>query len=223
MSIVHHPDPSSLMSYAAGALPEPLAAVVACHVALCPRCRGDVAWMEIAGGDLLGALDGTQMQAAAPRPPLAARSAAPRLQSAPRHTWPSAAETAGGDVPAPLVALVGPRLDRVAWRYLAPGVRHLPLPLSQGCRGDLRLLKVAPGQRMPEHGHGGAEMTMLLAGAYTDEIGRFATGDVADLDEDAEHQPVADPQDGCICLIASIEPARYKGLFARLVQPFIGI
>ena len=36
----------------------------------------------------------------------------------------------------------------------------------------------------------GQEMTLILRGAYRDQIGRFAPGDVADLDEGIEHQPV---------------------------------
>jgi len=41
-TIKHHPDGATLMSYAAATLAEPLAAVVAAHVSMCPRCRADV-------------------------------------------------------------------------------------------------------------------------------------------------------------------------------------
>ena len=63
-----------------------------------------------------------------------------------------------------------------------------PLPLAGA--GKLRLLKVAPGHGIPEHGHGGAELTLVLRGSFHDETGRYARGDVADLDETVEHQPV---------------------------------
>ena len=215
MNIQHHPDPATLMSYAAGSLPEPLAAVVACHLALCPACRSDMAWLDEAGAALIDKL-----------PQIAVTSAAPPLPSDPVDMRPSAEARAlpsRGDVPAPLVALVGARLDAVAWKRMAPGIWHKPLPLSDGATGDLRLIKVAPGVTLPEHGHGGQEMTLLLDGAYTDAIGRFARGDVADLDEDTEHQPVADADAGCICLIAAVKPARYKGWIARMLQPLVGI
>ena len=42
MSITHHPDDSTLMSYAAGSLPAALAVVVAAHLSVCPRCREEV-------------------------------------------------------------------------------------------------------------------------------------------------------------------------------------
>ena len=76
---------------------------------------------------------------------------------------------------------------------------------------------------MPEHGHGGAELTLVLRGAFHDETGRYARGDVADLDETVEHQPVVTDAGGdCICLIASEKPERFHGLVARLLQPLRG-
>ena len=52
---------------------------------------------------------------------------------------------------------------------------------------------------------------------------RAIAGDVADLDETVEHRPVADPGPDCICLVASETPARFYGLFARLIQPLHGL
>ena len=87
----------------------------------------------------------------------------------------------------------------------------------------LRLLKVQNGQAMPEHGHGGNELTLVLDGSYTDEFGTFSAGDVADLDDSVEHRPIADRETGCICLIASDSKVKLKGVIGRLVQPFAGI
>lgn len=213
MTIHHHPDPATLMSYAAGTLDEPLSAVVACHAAACAQCRREISWLETLGSALIDALPAPKGSAAAV-PPLSASCPVVAGTTPP---------TAAGDVPAPLVHLVGTQLDAIAWKRLAPGIWHRPLPLSKGVAGDLRLIKVEPGLHLPEHGHAGQEMTLLLRGAYVDEVGRFATGDVADLDEDIEHRPVADAEAGCICLIASVKPARYKGWLPRLLQPFVGV
>ena len=76
---------------------------------------------------------------------------------------------------------------------------------------------------MPEHGHGGEELTVMLRGSYSDHTGRYIVGDVADLDEDIEHQPVVDSDEDCICLVATEAPTRFKSVWARLAQPFIGI
>lgn len=213
MTINHHPDVSTLMSHAAGTLAEPLAAVVATHAAVCPRCRAEIMHMEELGAALFTALGPSEC--VRPAPINALRRAECDVQAEPE-------KPARGDVPAPLVRLIGPHLADIAWKRLGYGIWHLPLPLSPGTKGDLRLIKVAPGLMMPEHGHGGTELTLLLQGSYKDEFGHFQTGDISDLDENAEHQPISDPQDGCICLIASTERAKFKSLLARIAQPFTG-
>lgn len=216
MMIQHHPDESTLMSYAAGSLSEPLAAVVAVHIDMCRRCAGEVRALERVGAALFEQLRPTETLSAAPLPEATARPAPIRSSMA------RAPEPRGGDVPPTLAPIVGSDLDEIPWKRLGIGVWHYPLPLSRGVKGDLRLLKVAPGQAMPEHGHGGAELTLLLRGSYRDEVGTFRTGDVADLDAEIEHRPVASIDEGCICLIASEEKARFRGLMARLVQPLMG-
>ncbi len=76
---------------------------------------------------------------------------------------------------------------------------------------------------MPDHGHGGAELTLVLDGAYADQTGEYGAGDIQDVDENVEHTPMADSGTGCICLIASESPARFKGWIGRLFQPFTGM
>jgi putative transcriptional regulator len=87
----------------------------------------------------------------------------------------------------------------------------------------LRLLKIAPGVRIPRHTHGDEELTLILRGSYTDEVGDFRRGDLADLDEDVLHAPLATGDEPCICLIATSAPLRFKTIVGRIVQPFIGL
>ena len=89
--------------------------------------------------------------------------------------------------------------------------------------GELHLISTSAGRDLPEHGHNGAELTLVLRGAYQDETGQFRVGDAADLDESIEHRPVADPEAGCICVLAFERPARFKGLLPRLLQPLTGL
>ena len=68
------------------------------------------------------------------------------------------------------------------------------LAWGQDGRSRLMLLRVAAGRPVPEHGHGGQELTLILSGAYRDRFGVFAAkGDIADHDEEVEHQPIAEP------------------------------
>jgi putative transcriptional regulator len=210
MTITHHLDDATLMSFAAGALPAALSAVAAAHADMCPRCRREVAAMERLGGAVMGDLSPVAFERTEPQQPLSMPAGMRDLSQA--------AAAGNGEIPRPIARLLGGGLDAVSWRWLGPGVWDHALPLTGA--GKLRLLKVAPGRSVPEHGHGGAELTLVLRGSFHDETGRYARGDVADLDETVEHQPVTDPGGDCICLIASEKPERFRGLVARLLQPF---
>lgn len=126
-------------------------------------------------------------------------------------------------LPAPIAHHYGLSFDRIPWRRLGPGIWHHRLPLAAGATGDLRLLKITAGRRMPEHGHGGTELTLVLDGAFDDATGHYGRGDVQDVDEETEHIPIADRDAGCICLVASEQPARFKGIVSRLLQPLTGM
>ncbi|MEO1206246.1 MAG: ChrR family anti-sigma-E factor [Pseudomonadota bacterium] len=220
MAILHHPDDATLMSFAAGSLPEALAAVVATHLAMCQSCTQDVAEMELLGSVFLSHEAPAHMERGVSR---AKFHAAEADMDDEVMTRPCASSDSCSEIPGPLARVLGDNLDDIHWKRLGFGVWHHPIPLSGANSGDLRLLKVAPGRVMPEHGHGGSELTLLLRGSYTDEVGVFSVGDLADLDDEIDHSPIADPVHGCICLIASEEKAKFKSIFARMVQPLTGI
>ncbi len=215
MTITHHPDDSTLMSYAAGSLPTPLAVVVAGHISLCSICAREVRLMESIGVSLMASLVPVDIDRAAPQMALRAMEAEISGKSADVIDLDS-------DVPLPLRGLLGARLDDVRWRRLGMGIWNVALPVVGKAEGDLRLLRVGPGCAVPDHGHHGSELTLILRGSYHDAFGDFYPGDVADLGDDAEHRPIAHSTDGCICIIASDRKARFKGLFGRLVQPLTG-
>mgnify|MGYP001823911758 FL=1 len=216
MKINHHPDASTLMSYAAGSLPEVLSAVVAAHIEVCPHCAAEVAEMERIGASLFERIEAVPML----EPALGANEKSSTQELAQLLDTRFAAEDPDESV---LTRLLGRELSDVHWKRLGFGIWHHPIQLSPGTQGDLRLIKVAPGQVMPEHGHGGSELTLVLAGAYSDETGCYRTGDVSDLGDDVEHRPISDPSEGCICLIASEQKARFKDVVARIFQPLTGL
>lgn len=215
MAITHHPGAESLMSCSAGSMPEAFAAVMASHIAMCPACCKELALMQEIGTALFDAIEPATV--ARPAPVLAMRGEEAELGSS-----PAATAAAAGDVPAPLASTIGHDLDCLQWRRVARGVWQHQIPLSHPSRGALRLIKVAPGLNLPEHGHEGSEMTLVLRGSFSDNGARYNVGDVADLGQDVEHAPISDPQVGCICLIASDGKMRFRSRLARLIQPLTG-
>ncbi len=216
MNPQHHLDRSTILAYAAASLNEAFTVVAAAHIAVCPACRAAVREAEALGGELIEALPEAGVSQSCRDKTFAA------LDRATLHRLPVAAPRS--ELPVPLARLLGGKpLEAVAWKKKAPGVAMFDIKLPAGATGQLKLLRIGPGRAMPEHGHGGEEITMILKGAYRDHMGRFAAGDVADLDEEIEHKPVVEGDAECICLVATEAPTRFKSLAARLMQPFVGI
>lgn len=216
MKPTHHLDTSTILAYAAGTLNEAFSVVAASHLAVCPACRDAVRAAESLGGELLGGMADSAVSQDCRSRTLAA------LEQATIHRLPIPAPRS--ELPAPLSRLIDTvSFSDIAWKKKAPGVAMFDVKLPAQARGQLKLLRINAGRAMPEHGHGGEEITMVLKGAYRDHMGRFAKGDVADLDEEIEHKPVVEQDCDCICLVATERPTRFKSLAARIIQPFVGI
>ncbi len=206
MTIRHHVTDELLFDYTAGRLSEAWSVAIATHLALCPECRERAAGFDCAGGialealapaamgdnalaACLGRIDGEMPEAARPMP---SRSGAqPPL------------------FPRPLRDYVGDTLADVRWSAVGGGVRQRLLATNDAARA--RLLYIPPGEPVPEHGHRGLELTLVLAGSFADGEAVFARGDLEIADETVQHLPIAGPGEPCICLAVTDAPLRFKG------------
>jgi putative transcriptional regulator len=221
LSPSHHPSQERLLDYASGALREPLALLVATHLALCPACRREIAALEAVGGALLDEL---------PPEPVADDSLAHVLARLDRPEAPDRPSGQAGEpdpaaagpvLPQPLRGYVGGSLDRLAWRRLGPIAEARLLPDFDQL--TTRLLRVGPGAAIPDHEHSGSELTLVLQGGFSDVTGHYLRGDVAEADSTLDHRPVADDGEECVCLVVTDGPLRLTGPLGRLLNPFIRI
>ncbi|MAQ83943.1 MAG: transcriptional regulator [Maritimibacter sp.] len=208
--IVHHVPERLLVAYAAGTLPQAFSLVVAAHVSMCDQCRAALEAHHAVGGALLedepksdvsGQLKAdlmSRLDDAVPDEPVYRRQ---------------------GPFPAPVVAAMQGRGPR--WTKLGGGVKQSIL--SADATGSVRLLSIPGGQAVPDHTHGGLELTLVLQGAFADETGRFGAGDLEVANDDLEHKPIAEAGPDCICLAATDAPLRFRALVPRLLQPLFRI
>lgn len=125
-----------------------------------------------------------------------------------------------GTVYALITALCASQPQR--WRRMKRGVSHMELHLAVATpvRKKLQLMKLAPHQATPPHGHGGTEITLVLQGSFTDSLGTFQKGDVVVLtDPQLIHQPQAGDE-GCICLTLTESLLRFRDPFTRVMNAF---
>ncbi len=215
--IEHHLTDELLMGYSAGALPEAFELAVATHLSLCDACRAKAESFDAVGGALIDREgdEETALTDGCLEATLARIRGAAEPEPAPRPI------DASGVLPAPLAAYVGGSLDKVSWRPVGMGVKQAILDTAPGATA--RLLYIPAGTAVPDHGHNGMEITLVLQGAFSDSDGTFARGDVEIATDADDHMPVADISEDCICLAVTDAPLRFKGLLPRLAQPFLKI
>lgn len=216
-TINHHLTEDVLLAYSAGTLPEAFNLMVAAHVSLCDECRAHVEGFDVLGGALLEEDAGNEVFLG----PDALNATLALIASGAPESTPHRRVTKSGVLPQPIQDYVGGDLDAVNWRPVGMGVKQAILSTSN--EASARLLYIPAGAAMPDHGHRGIEMTLVLRGAFLDEDERFARGDVEMADSDLEHTPIADIGEDCICLAVTDAPLRFNGLIPRLVQPFLRI
>lgn len=209
MTIRHHLSDQLLMGYAAGTLPEAFNLVVATHVSMCDDCRARLAAYDTLGGALIEDQGEVAMGADALEAMLA------RIDTLPQATE-RAPLRAAGIFPAPLADYVGGDLSAVKWRSIGMGVKQAILPT--GPDASARLLYIPAGVAVPDHGHGGMELTLVLQGAFADANDRFGPGDLEIADEAMQHTPVALGGVDCICLAATDAPLKFRAMLPRLAQ-----
>lgn len=211
MSTMSHPIPEPMLAaYAAGTLPHAFSVVVASHISMSDESRAVVEAHEAVGGILME--DGAAADISA-----SMKSNVMAMLDDPMPQTP--VYSRNGIYPAPVMELL--KTGAPKWKKLGMGVCQDILAADK--HGSVRLLYIPPGQAVPDHGHNGLEMTLVLQGSFTDETGAFGVGDVEIADETLEHTPIAGTEAPCICLAATDARLRFNAFVPRLLQPIFRI
>jgi len=201
MSIERHPDVSTLLTCAAGSQPEALCAVVASHISICPGCFKTLREMQGVGEVLFDRL--TPAFLSRPTPPL------PTDEPQPNAVEQSSETQHASEVPRTLRPFLGDSLDALRWAVVGRGIEQHVIALSPGAKGDLRVLRLDRGASIPEHGHQGEEVSLVLRGACRDGHDTYFAGDFMDMDDEARHGLIADDETGCILIVGSEHPLEF--------------
>ena len=167
--IKHHLSEDLLMRYSNGTLCEAFSLAVATHISMCDDCRAALESYEAVGGALLDVSDPEEMGDDS------FESVMALIESQPTQTT-QISERVPSDVPSALSDYIGGSLNDIKWRPIGLGVKQSLLKTSGN--STARLLYIPAGTAVPHHSHNGNELTLVLKGAFEDEVARFGPGDV---------------------------------------------
>lgn len=198
----YHPPKEWLLDFVAGHMPEGFRLVLSAHLEDCPQCRHDLQTLQSVGASLLSELPPSDLSA----------DACDRVwQRIQRNETVNTTSLSVRDT-------LQKRVREIKWQQFGP-VRRANVLATADCH--VSLLHIKAGAKMPTHTHGGNEMTLILAGAYSDCYGRYDQGDLMIADGEHRHAPIASSDEDCICLVAESAPLQFTSPLLRLINPFM--
>lgn len=208
-----------LMDYAAGTLLEAEALAVACHLSHSRRASRLVREYEAIGGALMDQCCDPVALSENCLNDVLSRLDDPVIEEKPTRTpFKNVAKFEDINIPDPLLNYVED-VTKPRWRRAFSHVEFFDVPLSC-CKTKARLVRVPPGSYIPQHSHKGLEITLVLKGGFTDEIGSYEEGDLVVLDDTIVHTPTTNDEDGCVYLMATSSPLCPKDLLSRALNQF---
>ena len=230
--IKHHPSDDMLLAHAAGETSLGLAIAISAHCEMCSECAAKVATMQsrlaqhflpetqAEDADWLG-MDNLFDAITAEDDAVSSHANVNELLGEKslslEHSRPIATQVKGQDFSLP--GAFRQFVDNAALASPWSGLGHVSRMRLNTLDGKARasLLHIAAGGEIPEHTHKGQEITLLLHGHFSDEMGDYAPGDF--MLTDASHQHTPKTLDGCLCYTLVDAPLHFTKGLSKLLNP----
>lgn len=123
-----------------------------------------------------------------------------------------------GQTPAFLQDAILAAEARGGWHFGGPGIRRLPLGLPGPAK--IEVIRIEAGTKVPWHTHKGQELTLCVAGEFSDQNGVYGPGDFSVYDGATRHQPVAPPNAPAFALAVTDAGLKFEGFLGALQKLF---
>lgn len=209
----HHPSADLLTDYTAGTLPAAQAACVSAHLHYCDSCRRATEQLQHVGGVLFERLAPVAVSESVLDSVLA------RLDEPQPLTF-SRAPARQSPLPPLLLRIINGDFSELTWKRVTKSLSVSYLKTGEASH-EFALYRIAAGGAIPEHDHGGSEMTLVLSGGFADDRGAYHPGDFVCRAAGDSHAPVAIDGEDCICLAVLDAPLRFTRWQHRWMNPFL--
>lgn len=225
--IKHHPSDEILNAYVQAELPVSVSVAVAIHTELCSTCAQKVddftamaASKNLTNGeqqatvanDILAEQDEVLDSFEFDFDEMLDAITCDTSQAAIGVVEEQTITVAGKSIPMPRAMS---KLDTSDWLKLGK-LNRSRIALDDGALRT-SMLYIENGGVVPHHTHNGFEITLLLDGSFSDDMGEYHKGDFIWLDGSHKHQP--ETQDGCLCYTVVSDSLKFSQGLSRLLNP----
>ncbi|MDN4501056.1 ChrR family anti-sigma-E factor [Alteromonadaceae bacterium BrNp21-10] len=208
--IKHHPNQSMLMAFAQGQLPASLSIAVSVHTDHCQHCQDQVLALQENAAQILDDND----------PNLPEWDSDDMINAIteddceihPKSSAPLQLNIKGYAYQLPRALQSVPMSN---WLKLGKLARAR-IDLNEG-EVHTNLLHIDQGGEIPLHTHKGFELTLLLAGSFSDESGHYVPGDFIWLTHSHTHSPST--KEGCLCLTVANDAMHFVQGLSMALNP----
>ncbi|WP_340679773.1 ChrR family anti-sigma-E factor [Paraglaciecola sp.] len=213
--IKHHPSPSLLSNFSQGQLSASLSIGVSAHLELCNQCQRQVMQQEeivmrqLCDEDIS---DTNSDESDNMFDTMLNSITEDDSELIPNHSEIRHINIKGNNYALPR-ALQSVRLSN--WLKFGKLARA-KIDLNEG-QVHANLLHIEAGGGIPQHTHKGFELTLLLAGTFSDDRGNYVAGDFIWLNNTHTHSP--ETQSGCLCYTVANDALHFTQGISKALNP----
>jgi putative transcriptional regulator len=209
-----HPSSDQLIEFSSGTGSSALAIAISTHLHFCSECRQRVAEMESTAAVFFEEQAKVDLQTGSFDTLMA------RINAEPAVSQVRAVTRKPSRFPPMIEKLIKSNTESLEWRSPMKNLRVSQL-MKDETGFILGLHHMKSGGRVPEHTHRGNEISVVIEGGFSDEMGSYVPGDFIHLSKEHLHSPQADADGDCWLLSLVEAPVKLTGPVGWVVNPFL--
>ncbi len=212
-----HPSHDQLLDFASGCCSQAMSVGISAHIHFCAQCRREIRENESVGSALF------EQQAKAKLKPGSFENLMQKINTVQPHTeLRESKKSTPYRFPPVVEKLIHSKVEDLAWTNATKNLRVSTIMKDEhGLIVGLHHMK--SGGRVPRHSHRGNEISIVLEGGFSDELGSYRAGDYIHLSSQHMHSPQADADGDCWLLTLVEAPIKLSGPLGWVLNPFLKV
>lgn len=217
-----HPSPEMLEIYASGTLAAGVGVAISAHVEKCENCRQQCSEYESKA-----TLNWLREESEAARRPARQEidfsALIDSIVSSPQQSDDGQSSASPQEIHMQDRSVRLPRVlaklasEGLVWKKMAGGINQAAVRLDDKTQCEFIYMK--PGSAVPVHTHLGNEITLVLDGSFSDDMGTYRKADFVMRGSKHSHQPTT--EEGCLCFAVLDQPFVFTKGLARIMNPYL--